>query len=40
MESIELLTPLKSIYLIVKAYQRFFKRDFLKPPGVKENTEA
>lgn len=40
MEAIELPIPLKSIYLPAMAYHRFFKRDFLKPQGVKEYTVA
>ena len=35
MESVELLTPLKSIYPTVMAYHRFLLRDFLKLQGTK-----
>lgn len=40
MESIELLTPLKSIYPTVIAYHRFLLRDFLKLWGAKEYAVA
>lgn len=40
MESIELLTPLKSIYPTVMEYHRFLLRDFFKLRGAKEYAVA